>query len=119
MVGQSDKAPIRIGITGLGFGVDVHLPAFLGIENVTVTGLLGRDPAAAARVAAKTRLPVALREDFAYFCRLAPKNLCAKGSVGISVRPAHAFTFSSRSLVSTKPCNGDESRTAMSPMIRM
>jgi predicted dehydrogenase len=51
-------ARLRIGIAGLGFGLDVHLPGFRGIPNVEVIGLLGRDPVRAAAVAATTGLPV-------------------------------------------------------------
>jgi predicted dehydrogenase len=49
---------LKIGIAGLGFGLDVHLPGFRGIPNVEVIGLLGHDPVRAAAVAAKTGLPV-------------------------------------------------------------
>lgn len=50
--------PLRIGIAGLGFGRDVHLPAFREIPAVEVISLLGRDPDRAAAVAASTGLPV-------------------------------------------------------------
>jgi predicted dehydrogenase len=60
---MNDPSPrqsvLRIGIAGLGFGLDVHVPAFRGIPGVEVIGLLGRDPARAAAVAARTGLPVA------------------------------------------------------------
>jgi predicted dehydrogenase len=52
------RAPLRIGIAGLGFGLDVHLPAFRGIPGVEVVSLLGRDQVRAAAVAAKSGLPV-------------------------------------------------------------
>jgi predicted dehydrogenase len=57
-VSRLAHAPVRIGIAGLGFGLDVHLPGFVGIENVEVTCLLGRDPVAATKAAAKTGLAV-------------------------------------------------------------
>jgi predicted dehydrogenase len=49
---------LKIGIAGLGFGVDVHLPGFRGLPGVEVIGLVGRDPVHAAEVAARTGLPV-------------------------------------------------------------
>ena len=56
---RAKRGPLRIGIAGLGFGLDVHLPAFRGIPDVEVVSLLGRDPVRAAAVAAQTGLPVA------------------------------------------------------------
>jgi predicted dehydrogenase len=53
----------RIGIAGLGFGVDVHLPGFRAIPGVEVASLLGRDPARAAAVATKTGVPVSTEID--------------------------------------------------------
>lgn len=52
------QSMLRIGVAGLGFGLDVHLPGFCSLPGVEVLGLLGRDPAHAARVAARTGLPV-------------------------------------------------------------
>jgi predicted dehydrogenase len=49
---------LKIGIAGLGFGVDVHLPGFRGLPGVEVVGLLGRDPVHAAEVVVQTGLPV-------------------------------------------------------------
>jgi predicted dehydrogenase len=56
---RAKRGPLRIGIAGLGFGLDVHLPAFRGIPDVEVVSLLGRDPVRVAAVAAQTGLPVA------------------------------------------------------------
>jgi predicted dehydrogenase len=58
MIGVGGQKTLRIGIAGLGFGVDVHLPGFRGIPGVEVAGLLGRDRAHAAAVATKTGVPV-------------------------------------------------------------
>jgi predicted dehydrogenase len=49
---------IRIGIAGLGFGRDVHLPAFQSIPGVCVAGLLGSNRDRAAKMAEETGLPV-------------------------------------------------------------
>ena len=40
MTAQPDR-PLRIGITGLGFGASVHAPALLGFPDVEVVGLVG------------------------------------------------------------------------------
>jgi predicted dehydrogenase len=63
MIAASGQKTLRIGIAGLGFGVDVHLPGFRGVPGVEVTGLLGRDPARAAAVAVNTGLPVSIDFD--------------------------------------------------------
>src|SRR5215471_13672135 len=49
---------LRVGIAGLGFGLDVHLPGFRGIADVEVVGLLGRDAARASKIAEQIGLPV-------------------------------------------------------------
>ena len=49
---------IRVGIAGLGFGLNVHLPGFLGLPGVEVSGLLGCHPLHAEEVAARIGLPV-------------------------------------------------------------
>jgi predicted dehydrogenase len=56
---SSGPSIVKIAIAGLGFGLDVHLPAFRGLRGVEVIGLLGRDPARAAEVAARSGIPVA------------------------------------------------------------
>jgi predicted dehydrogenase len=55
---RSQQVTLRIGIAGLGFGLEVHLPGFRGLPGVEVIGLLGRDPVRAADVATRTGLPV-------------------------------------------------------------
>ncbi len=53
-----DHPPLRIGIAGLGFGLDVHLPGFRSLPGVEVAGLLGHDSARADSVRAMIGLPV-------------------------------------------------------------
>jgi predicted dehydrogenase len=55
---RSRQATLRIGIAGLGFGLDVHLPGFRSLPGIEVIGLLGRDPVRAVEVASRTGLPV-------------------------------------------------------------
>jgi predicted dehydrogenase len=54
---------IRIGIAGLGFGRDVHLPAFRSISGVRVTGLLGANRERASKAAEETGLPVVVEQE--------------------------------------------------------
>jgi predicted dehydrogenase len=58
MTRANGQRPLRVGIAGLGYGVDVHLPGFRGLGDVEVIGLLGRDAVRASAVAARTGLPV-------------------------------------------------------------
>jgi predicted dehydrogenase len=47
---------IRIGIVGLGFGQQVHAPAFAGIDGCEVVAIAGRDPQRAAAAAHKLEI---------------------------------------------------------------
>jgi predicted dehydrogenase len=58
MTRANGRRPLRVGIAGLGYGVDVHLPGFRGLGDVEVIGMLGRDAVRASAVAARTGLPV-------------------------------------------------------------
>lgn len=49
---------IRVGIAGLGFGADVHLPAFRTIPGVDVIALLGTTSDRAKEIEKRTDLPV-------------------------------------------------------------
>lgn len=50
--------PLRIGVAGLGFGADVHLPVLLGFPDVTVVGLLGRSNITSSKVSGLYGVPV-------------------------------------------------------------
>jgi predicted dehydrogenase len=49
--------PLRIGIVGLGFGVDVHVLGFRLLPDVEVVALLGRSPQKAADAAKRLNVP--------------------------------------------------------------
>lgn len=44
MITVGDERPLRVGVIGLGFGCDVHVPVFRSLAKVEVVALLGRDP---------------------------------------------------------------------------
>lgn len=52
------KRALRLGVVGLGFGVDVHVPAFGLLSDVEVVALLGRNADKAASVESRLRIPV-------------------------------------------------------------
>jgi predicted dehydrogenase len=56
MTRANGRRSLRVGIAGLGYGVDVHLPGFCGLGDVEVIGLLGRDAVRASAVAERTGL---------------------------------------------------------------
>lgn len=57
MEASEQNRPLRVGIAGLRFGADVHLPAFSMIPGIEVVALLGRDPEHAKVVGHRTRTP--------------------------------------------------------------
>lgn len=52
------KRALRLGVVGLGFGADVHVPAFDLLSDVEVVALLGRNADKAASVESRLRIPV-------------------------------------------------------------
>lgn len=49
---------LRLGVVGLGFGADVHVPAFNLLPDVEVVALLGKSADKAASVESRLRIPV-------------------------------------------------------------
>lgn len=49
---ESSQRPVRVGIVGLGFGLQVHLPAFAAIHGCRVVAIAGRNLERAAAAAA-------------------------------------------------------------------
>jgi len=47
---------LRLGIVGLGYGVNVHLPALQTLDDVRVVALLGHSPERAQDIQARTRI---------------------------------------------------------------
>ncbi|WP_038974450.1 Gfo/Idh/MocA family protein [Bradyrhizobium genomosp. III] len=52
------KRALRLGVVGLGFGADVHVPAFDLLPDVEVVALLGRNAEKAASAESRLRIPV-------------------------------------------------------------
>lgn len=50
---------VRMGIIGVGFGAQVHLPAFLSLESARVTALADSGSGRARRIAAEAGIPAA------------------------------------------------------------
>ncbi len=52
------ERPLRLGVVGLGFGADVHVPAFNLLPDVKVVALLGKNADKAAIVESRLGIPV-------------------------------------------------------------
>lgn len=50
---DSRNRPLRVGVAGLGFGADVHIPALLSLPGVDLVGIAGSSTERAALVAAR------------------------------------------------------------------
>lgn len=55
---MAGKQPLRLGVVGLGFGADVHVPAFRMLPSVEVVAVLGRDPKKALAAQQRLGIPV-------------------------------------------------------------
>jgi predicted dehydrogenase len=53
---MDENRPLRIGVVGLGFGVDVHVPGFRSLPGVDVVTVLGKSAAKTAEVAKRIRV---------------------------------------------------------------
>ena len=60
--------PIRIGVIGLRFGAQIHVPAFREDPRCIVTAVAGRDQARTDAVASELGVPVAYSD----FSRMSP-----------------------------------------------
>lgn len=49
--------PLKLAVVGLGFGADVHIPAFLSLNDTSVIGVVSRSISNAQKVAEKFQIP--------------------------------------------------------------